>query len=200
MSPRALLICSMLTISAGCDAGGGEAGGDGFGGACPAPVVPAGWEYPAGPYGSVEGEVFADFALEDCDGNPVAFGDVLGGAELVLFNVGAGWCQPCIAETAQLEERIHEPYCHDGLRIVQILFQDGQGLPATKFFCKQWREEHGLTFPVLVDPLFTMETYFNLGQTPLNLLIDRDGVIRYRSVGEEPANLPIIIDQLLMDS
>ncbi len=192
------MLAAVLVLAVACDAGGDEAAGGGWtGGSCPAPVVPDDWEFPPGPFGSVVGEVFGDFILEDCDGIPVSFGEILGGAELVLLNVGAGWCQPCIAETAQLEAQVHERYCQDGLRIVQILFQDGKGLPATKFFCDQWRAEHGLTFPVLVDPLFTMESYFNLGQTPLNLLIDRDGVIRYRAVGGEPENLHTVIDQLL---
>jgi len=198
MTSRALILIGVVAMTSGCDAGGTEPSGPG-GMVCPMPVTPADWDYPAGPYGSANGEVFEDFSLEDCDGNPVSFGEVLGGAELVLFNVGAGWCQPCKAETAQLEPRFHEPYCDDGLRIVQILFQDAQGLPATKFFCRQWRDEYGLTFPVLVDPLFTMESLLSLGQTPLNLLIDRDGVIRYRSVGQEPANLHLVIDQLLLE-
>ncbi|MDX2019026.1 MAG: TlpA disulfide reductase family protein [Deltaproteobacteria bacterium] len=168
-------------------------------GACETGPAPVDWSYPAGPYsqdGRI-GEIFEDFTLEDCDGRSVRFGDILAGAQLVLFNVGAGWCQPCIEETEEIEAKVNQPLCPAGLRVVQVLFQDEESLPATKFFCRQWREKFGLTFPVLVDPLFKMERYFEAAQTPLNLGIDRLGVIRLRTVGFPPKDLPEQLGALL---
>lgn len=164
---------------------------------CAPRPTPDGWTYPPGPYGGEVGATFAEFDLEDCDGNPLAFGDVLSEAELVLVSVGAGWCQPCIEESETLEAEIHAPFCARGLRVVQVLFQDAESLPATKLFCREWRERFGLRFPVVVDPLFTFEQYFESAQTPLNLLVDRDGVIRFRSTGVVPQDLPDRIDGLL---
>ena len=193
---------------AGCGSGSdGAAGGDAVAatdaGLTPTPAAcgltapPIGWTYPEGPYGGGVGEVFADFALQDCDGNPVSFGELLGGAELVLFNVGAGWCQPCIDETEELEAKVNQRFCGRGLRTIQVLFEDDQSRPATKLFCRQWRESFGLTFPVVVDPLFTTERYFEAAQTPLNLLVDKAGVIRFRATGKPPSDFEDRIDQLL---
>ncbi len=164
---------------------------------CSVTEAPAGFPYPTGPYGSDVGAVFEDLTLEDCDGTPVSFGSVLAGAELVLFNVGAGWCQPCIEESKTLEAAIFRPFCCRGLRAVQVLFQDEESRPATKLFCRQWKERFGISFPVLVDPLFSTQRLFDRGQTPLNLLIDSSGVIRYRETGTPAMGVPDRIDQLL---
>ena len=127
----------------------------------------------------------------------MAFSDVLANSELVLFNVGAGWCQPCIEETRVLDDEVFRPFCARGLRVVQVLFQDEESGPATKLFCRQWRETFGLSFPVLVDPLFVTESYFDAAQTPLNMLIDSEGTIRFRQTGTVPADLTERIDALL---
>lgn len=167
---------------------------------CLAQPTPPGWSYPAGPYGTNVGHTIAEFSLEDCDGNRVAFGDVLSEADLVLVTVGAGWCIPCIEESMTLEAETFEPFCARGLRIIDILFQDDQSNPATKLFCGQWRAQFGFSFPVLVDPLFTLEPYFGgpaSTQTPLNLLVDRQGVIRWRTTGTAPADLNEQIELLL---
>ena len=142
---------------------------------------------------------FADFSLEDCDGKTVAFGAVLSGAQLVLLSVGAGWCQPCIEETAGLEA-LSGRFCARGLRIVQVLFQDEQSRPATKLFCGQWRARFGLTFPVLADALFTMQQHLQADQTPLTVLVDRRAVVRYRVTGVAPTDLAARIDALLPPS
>ena len=158
-----------------------------------------GFTYPEGPYGSHIGDRLEDFVLRDCDGNDVSFGQGLSQAELVLLNVGAGWCGPCIEETRVMEEEIFQPFCSRGLRIVQVLFEDADALPTTSLFCQQWRDEYELTFPVLRDTLFTVESYFDdhMTQTPLNLLIDREGVIRYREEGIAPGDLATQIEALL---
>ena len=160
---------------------------------------PDDWTYPEGPLspGSQVGDLFSDFQLEDCEGNLIQFGDILANSELVLFNVSAGWCRSCVDETRTLEEEVFNNFCGRGLKIVQVLFQDEQARPATKLFCSQWRDTFGLTFPVLVDPLFITEKYLESSQTPLNLLIDKEGVIRYRTTGPVPGDFNSQIEDLL---
>lgn len=150
--------------------------------ACEA-VADPGFSYPAGPYGGEVGEQFEDIVLSDCEANDVAFADILATSKATLFNVGAGWCQPCREETMELEDHVFRAHCTEGLAVVQVLFQDNNANPATRFFCSQWKEEFGLTFPVLVDPLFETNRYFDAALTPMNILVDRDGVIRFKEVG-----------------
>ncbi|GAB4520235.1 MAG: hypothetical protein Tsb0020_38870 [Haliangiales bacterium] len=194
----------MWSITGALGCGGGDSGGDPGGSdaapaACVTSPAPDGWQYPSGPYGVEPGETLADIALEDCDGEPVSLGEVLGDAELMLVSIGAGWCEPCVTESETLEAEIYSPYCERGLRAVQILFQDTDSQPATRDFCRQWRERFGLSFPVLIDPLFESERYFDdvAGQTPINFLITRDGEIVYKATGTPAADLPDRIDALL---
>ena len=164
---------------------------------CETAAPPSDWTYPAGPYGKAVGERFADFELRDCDGNQVQFSDVLGDASLVLFNVGAGWCKPCLEEAEILESKVYRRHCGAGLRVVQVLKSDSDDGPATTGFCKQWRDRWGLTFPVLIDPLFETGQYVDATGFPLNMLVDRQGVIRYVHTGDVPSDLDQRISEFL---
>jgi peroxiredoxin len=182
----------------GIDAGG--LGGDdaGPGGAvCSYAAPDPDFVYPAGPYGVQVGDVLAPFSYQDCDGKPVTLAEVLSQGDVVLFNVATGWCPRCTAETSKIETALHQAYCARGLRIVQVLTEDAQSNPASASFCAEWRARYGLTYPVLIDPGHTTAPYFAGGAQPLNLLVDRLGVIRYRSVGVQAQGLPAAIEGLL---
>lgn len=143
--------------------------------------APEGYSYPTGPYGNAVGQKFEGFELEDCDGNSVSFADVLAHGELALVTIGAGWCPFCNQEAAGLEAEYHTPFCGQGLRIVQVLFQDTNYKPAGREFCRAWRAKYGLTMPVLIDPNYSTKKFFAGDGTPLILLVDSDGVIRLRT-------------------
>lgn len=201
LSPRSFAIATALVATA-CQGTAGAEAACGSGAEPPAICQSSGATtstYPPGPYGISVGDRFEDFELEDCDGEPVRFSDLMADAELVMFNVGAGWCKPCIDESETLDCDIFVPFCGRGLRVVQVLFQKEDGLPATKLFCKQWRERFGLSFPVVVDPTFATAKYFQdpSSQTPLTLLVDKEGTIVFREVGEPSGDLDLRIDGLL---
>ena len=143
------------------------------------------------------GDVLADFEIPDCDGAGVSLSSVLAGAEAVLINFGAGWCTECIAEAPMLEAEIHGTYGPRGLRVVQVLLQDANLAPITRLECRRWRERFSLTFPVLADtPQDTADIVGDAG-VPLNLLVDKGGVIRMRVHGELPGDLRDRIEALL---
>lgn len=178
------------------DAGAPDDGAAATGG-CEIEPAPEGWSYPEGPFGTAVGDTLADFSFSDCDGAPVRFGDVLAGAELVLINIGAGWCTECVREAPILEPRFHAPYCARGFRIVQILTEDASFTPATRLFCRNWRDNNGMRFPVLVDPLEETLPIFGDGGLPVNLLVDSSGRILLRKHAEIPADLEQRIDAAL---
>jgi len=193
-----------LLAQSGCGAADDGSAGDAAVGLEPPPECalgppPDGWSYPTGPYGTEVGDTFERFTLEDCDGDPVDFGDILAQADLVLFNIGAGWCQPCVEESQTLDREIFREFCPRGLRVVQVLFQDEQSRPATGLFCDNWRNSFGLSFPVLKDPLFTTAGHFESvqSQTPVNLLVGPDGTILFKETGTPGNDLPERIDMLL---
>ena len=194
--PRSIWL-SFLTLVLGCSNAPPACGQPGA--ACALEPTPACFSYPAGPYGIHEDQTLESFEYADCDGERVALDQLVSQAELVLVNVGAGWCAPCIEETQTMEAEIFRRFCGRGLRVVQVLFEDRDLEPASSVFCQTWRDRYGLTFPVLRDPLFTTQRLFEdaATQTPLNLLIDRNGVIVHREVGTAAEGLIEVIDALL---
>ncbi len=201
-----LCLRAIVTITlAGCGGSSDDSGADA--GAvnltppaeCALSAPPSSWQYPAGPYGTDVGDTFEDITLDDCDGAPVNFGDILGQSELTLFTIGAGWCEPCIEESETLDSEIFRSFCGRGLRVVQVLFQDDQSRAATGLFCQQWKERFEMSFPVLKDPLFETDRFFSdiTAQTPVNVLVDSQGEIVFKEVGTPAADLPQRIDALL---
>lgn len=198
-------IVTLATLGPGCGSDDGD--GDGDGGnleppaECALTAPPDDFVYPTGPFGTEVGDLFEDIELDDCDGNKIRFGDILAQSKVTLFNIGAGWCQPCVDETETLDAEIFRASCGQGLRVVQVLFQDQDAEPATKLFCSEWREQFTLSFPVLVDPLFATQKYFQSveSQTPINYLIDPTGTIRYKETGTPAGDLPQRIQSLLAE-
>ena len=202
-------LCPWLLISTLAACGGDDAApsADADPGALEPPAACAlkardpGWAPPAAPYGDQVGDRIADFdgTITDCDGEPVSLYDIVSQSELTLFNVGAGWCEPCVEESQTIDAEIFRAFCGRGLRVVEVLFQDADSRPATKLFCNQWRERFGLSFVVAVDPLFSTTDYFEsvTAQTPLNSLVDRTGEIVFKETGTPAADLPQRIDALL---
>lgn len=124
------------------------------------------------------GHSFPDVRLTDCDGNMVTFDALRCQNAVTLLSIGAGWCQPCQAETPELETAAVS-LADEGGGIVQVMFQDAAANGATTLFCRTWVEQFSLTFPVFVDPVGEALEPFGVSdlQTamPLNVIVDRTG-------------------------
>jgi len=94
--------------------------------------------------------------------------------DVVLLNVWATWCPPCLEEMPTMQQ-LHEAYADRGLRVVAVSVADaGAGDDIREF-----RAEQGLTFDILHDPASAIfDTYQLLSGVPQTFLIDRKGVIR----------------------
>jgi len=157
--------------------------------------------YPAGPYGTGVGDRLANtigFNLEGCDGDVVEFDSFMcpeAGNKALLINIGAGWCGPCQEETLEFPE-LYEEFGGQGLEIVQVMFQDWTSQLPTSSFCEDWvtgewsdrQVDLDLAFPVLVDQTNEWTgVYLQNPQaaTPINMLIDANGNIRWKSEGQK---------------
>lgn len=111
------------------------------------------------------------------DGNPIALADLRG--EVVILNVWATWCTPCIREMPGLEA-LGRHFADEGLRIVGASVDRSSAEPEVRRFA----EELDLTFTIALDPDQSVMTRFRTLGVPETFLIDRDGVIAHRWIGE----------------
>ena len=171
-------------------------------------------------YGTELGQRFANFGqpgattIIDCEGNEYEFADIMckrseylekypteDGSDYtdynkaILLSIGAGWCEPCIEETAELMPEVYEPLYEEGLEIVQVMFQDDDAQPPPKSFCRDWKDDRfddRLKFYVLLDQTFGWADEYLIdpqASTPVTMLLDANANIRFKLLGEKPKNM-----------
>lgn len=98
--------------------------------------------------------------------------DYAKGAKVILFNVSAGWCTACIAETKTFKALL-STYGPKGVVIFQTLY-DGLARqdPPTQYVLDIWVKGTNAQGAVVLDPRRTSLTYFIANSTPLNMLVD----------------------------
>jgi thiol-disulfide isomerase/thioredoxin len=97
---------------------------------------------------------------------------------VVLVNLWATWCPPCKAEMPTLEA-YYQAHQTDGF--VTFAVDDGDPVDAVAAFVDQYN----LSFTVLLDPTYeATDRAFKTRNLPSSFVIDRDGNVRLRWVGE----------------
>ena len=97
--------------------------------------------------------------------------------EVVLVNFWATWCLPCKVETPDLVA-LQAELQDQGVRFVGVSLDEG-GFDDVRPFA----EEFGVNYPLVLDDGALLEPYGGLVALPTTLLVDRDGVVRYRLRG-----------------
>jgi thiol-disulfide isomerase/thioredoxin len=121
------------------------------------------------------GKPAPDFELKDLSGNIVKLSGLK--EKVVLLNFWATWCGPCKNEIPYLEE-IYNKYKAQGLVILGVNDEAEHNL--VRNFAKE-----NISYPILVDAQSVFETYKVRG-IPNNFYIDKEGLIRFHSVGFGP--------------
>ena len=116
------------------------------------------------------------FMLRDLDGKLTSLTDFEG--KVVLLNFWATWCANCRKEMPAME-RLYRSRRADGFEIVAISV-DQVSTEKVKAFA----EELKLTFPVLHDRDSIISNLYSNPGVPVSYLIDRQGRIVYRVLGE----------------
>ena len=130
--------------------------------------------------------------LSDLDGVEHSLADFRG--QVVLVNLWATWCPPCKAEMPTLNA-YYAAHQADGF--VTIAINDGDPADAVSAFV----QEYGLTFPVWLDPTYeATERAFKTRNLPSSFVIDQEGNVRLRWVGEiDRAALEKYVTPLIME-
>ena len=123
-----------------------------------------------------EAKPTASAAFADADGGAASLADFRG--KVVLVNVWATWCAPCVREMPTLD-RLEAALGGEDFAVVAVAV-DRQGLPAVVRFY----DTHGIAdLPPFVDPSYTVPRALGVVGLPTTVLLDRAGREIGRLVG-----------------
>ncbi|GIV95635.1 MAG: alkyl hydroperoxide reductase [Herpetosiphonaceae bacterium] len=119
----------------------------------------------------VVGEHAPDFRFT-LDGKEQQLSDLRG--KRVLINFWATWCGPCLLEMPDLNRLAQsEP------ELVVL----GVNLKESEQPVRTFAAEHGLVFPLIVDPQGAIAGRYGAANIPVSYFIDREGRVAYRHLG-----------------
>lgn len=142
---------------------------------------------PAGEYAKIGGEFdemftdmdagldVPDFRFAREDGSFMQLSDLRG--KVVLLNVWATWCAPCVVEMPTLDA-LQGQYGGDDFEVVALSF-DRDGITAVVEFYEETAIDH---LKVYADTVHDAQNKLTWGGLPMTILIDRDG----REIGRLP--------------
>jgi cytochrome c biogenesis protein CcmG/thiol:disulfide interchange protein DsbE len=115
--------------------------------------------------------------------------------KVVVLNIWATWCRPCIVEMPSFE-RLRQQVSDTNLRIVAVSIDDFVTADSVRNFAKGL----GVTFDILLDSLHRIDRDYQVTGYPETFVIARDGTIRKKWIGpadwSSPGNVALIRDLL----
>lgn len=124
------------------------------------------------------------YSARTLDGREISLASLRG--KVVVLNVWATWCPPCLREMPSLE-RAYQQLKAEGLEVVAVSVDapiggtDGLGNPGGDV--QAYAKALGLTFTILHDPQRSIERTFSIIGLPTTFVLDRSGRIAQRVVG-----------------
>ncbi len=131
---------------------------------------------PAGKPRTEKGMPAPDFTLPDLDGKMVSLADFKG--QVVLLNIWATWCAPCVEEMPSMQTLYQE--LKDEKFIILAVSIDEGGAKAVLPFMKK----HKLTFPALLDSAGSIKNLYQTTGVPESFIIDKKGRIVEKVIGK----------------
>ncbi len=121
------------------------------------------------------GRIAPNFRLPDLEGRYVSLEEYRG--KVVIVNIWATWCPPCVAEAPSLN-KLNSMLNADDFKLLAVSIDD-LGERAVKPFMAK----HSLDFPVLVDPDKEIMKLYGVSAVPESFIIKRDGTIDGKITG-----------------
>lgn len=127
-----------------------------------------------------------DFTLPGLDGKSVSLDDYRG--KVVLLNIWATWCPPCVAEAPSLE-KLNNRFKDDDFKLLAVsIDEDGENAIVP------FMERNKLSFPVLVDPERGIMELYGATGVPESFIVRKDGIIDEKVVGAIDWMSPEVIE------
>lgn len=148
---------------------------------------PAAAATPLGELVVIEASGAPPLDLKDIAGRPHRLADYRG--RVILVNFWATWCEPCRAEMPSLDQlRAH----FSGRPLTILAVNYGESAEKVRAFLGRVPVE----FPLLLDPFQESPRAWKATILPVTFVIDREGVPRYRAVGEVDWMGPEVVRRL----
>ena len=116
-----------------------------------------------------------DFKFPALDGKMVSLSDYKG--KVVLVNIWATWCPPCVAEMPSME-KLYNKFKGENFEILAVSI-DTLGLKAVAPFMTK----SNLTFPALIDTEGAIKTVYGVTGIPESFIIDKQGILIKKIIG-----------------
>jgi peroxiredoxin len=116
-----------------------------------------------------------DFTYPGLDGKMVSLSDYRG--KVVLVNIWATWCKPCVDEMPSME-KLYQNLKGEDFEILAVSI-DSQGSKVVAPFMKKYK----LTFPALIDSMGTIKKTYKTTGVPESFIINKDGFLVKKVIG-----------------
>ncbi len=123
----------------------------------------------------VAGDLAPDFQLEDTKGNKVSLSDFRG--KVVLVNLWATWCPPCIEEMPSME-RLNEVMAGDDFVMLAVNTEENGRSVVPAFLQKT-----PYSFPILYDDEGVVQKLYGVFKFPESFVIRKDGTVAEKIIG-----------------
>ncbi|UCD33304.1 MAG: TlpA family protein disulfide reductase [Desulfobacterales bacterium] len=133
---------------------------------------------PFNPFGTPlleKGVPAPNVSLPGLDGKNVSLADFKG--KVVLLNIWATWCAPCVAEMPSME-KLYQELKGEDFELLAISV-DESGAEAVKPFVEKYK----LGFPVLLDTKGEIKDLYQATGIPESFIIDKNGMIVDKIIG-----------------
>ena len=130
---------------------------------------------PAGKPRFEKGAPAPNFTLPDLNGKMVSLADYKG--QVVLLNIWATWCRPCVEEMPSME-KLHQELKDEKFVIIAVSI-DESGADVVLPFMKK----HKLSFPALIDSAGTINSLYQTTGVPESFIIDKQVKILEEIIG-----------------
>jgi len=128
------------------------------------------------------GDKAPDFTLEDTAGHKVNLQDTVKAGKATLLVFWATWCPYCTEEIPDLI-KLNNDYSSKGLKILAVDIGENRKKAAS------FATAQGINYTVLLDTENRVAEQYGIMGIPANVLIDKDGVIKYRGTKPPAENL-----------
>ena len=130
------------------------------------------------------GTIAPDFEVKNLDGGLARLSDHSG--KVVLMNIWATWCPPCLDEMPSME-RLYQELGEEDFEILAVSIDAELGLfdltGNVGGDVRAFADSLGLTFPILHNPSGDIQRLYRTRAVPETFLIGRDGIIYKKVAG-----------------